>query len=160
MLSPLSPAKFLELERQQDRLVESMLVLKVNNCNAVDVAAQEFITWHARVLQVEGGEDHVKNSIELVVNALRPGLDVCLKSTCSVCLGTPPGNKQSVDAFLIHAFYAEQLASIAGDSSAASRWQQLGDSCAEHAGRPLPHPIMCDTCGISPEDTAEAPVCP
>jgi hypothetical protein len=169
LLSPLSPAKFLELERQQKKITNDLSNILSDqllngitrgNCNDADVLSQRFITWHARVLQVEGGEEHFKNSIELVVNALRPGLDACLKSTCSVCMGTPPGNKQSVDAFLIHAFYAEQIATIAGDSSEAGRWQTLGDLCAEHAGRPLPHIVVCDTCAVSPGEPTKAPVCP
>jgi hypothetical protein len=173
LLSPLSPAKFLELERQQQKITNDLSNILSDqllngitrgNCNDADVLSQRFITWHARVLQVEGGEDHFKNSIELVVTALRPGLDACLKSTCSVCMGTPPGNKQSVDAFLIHAFYAEQLANIAGDSSEAGRWQTLGDLCAENAGRPLPHPPVCEgsECREAPVSgpTATPPVCP
>lgn len=155
LLSPLTPLKFAELERQQFKIANELLKILSDqlqngitrgNCNEIDVLSQKFITWHARVLQVEGGADHFNNSINAAATGLRPALEACLTATCSICMGTPPISKQSVDSFLIHAFYAEKITNIAGDSSEAARWFDLSNMCAENAKRPLPHPQVA-SCG-------------
>jgi hypothetical protein len=139
LLFPLTPLKFVELDRQNVKFQRSLLSLGgVLNCNDVDVAAQEFITWYTRVKQAKG-QGQFNDSIKKNARALLPYLLECMKDVCSLCMGTPPGNKQSTDAFLIHAFYAEQIARIAGLPDEALRWWTLANQCATNAGRPLPH---------------------
>jgi hypothetical protein len=75
------------------------------SCNDVDVSAQEFITWHSHVIQAGVSQFELVISHDLAI--LRSRLNSCLKDTCQICLGKPPLNKQSVNAFLVHAFYAE-----------------------------------------------------
>lgn len=172
LLSPLTPLRFVELDRQRVRIANALLSIlsdQLNsgitrgNCNDLDVLSQQFITWHARVIQVAGGSDRYQSPINNIVSSLRIGLDACLKATCSICMGTPPINKQSVDSFLIHAFYAETLANIAGDSGEANKWYDLANQCANNAGRPLPRPVVayCGPPGTPGCGTAAAPnVCP
>lgn len=164
LLSPLTPLKFVDLERQNTRFVTTDLMgLPGANCNDVDVASQKFITWYDHV-QAAQGLDYFKKSIDSNLNTLRSFMDACLQATCSICMGTPPIKKQSADSFLIHAFYAERLANFAGDDIERKKWYDLANMCANNAGIKFPHPIVayCGGPSVPGCGTAAAPpaVCP
>jgi hypothetical protein len=83
------------------------------------VAAQSFITWYARVTQMNA----VSNFNDVIAHdtqVLSGRLNDCLKIVCPFCVGTP-GDKHAPQSFLVLAFYAEQIANIAGNSSEAAR---------------------------------------
>jgi len=124
------------------------------NCNYVDVVAQQFITWNAHV-ESGGASSFFKDEIARDTSVLSNSLLKCMQATCSICMGTPPINKQSVDSFLIHAFYAEKIATIAGNSSDAERWRDLANRCADNAKRPLPYPVVA--CFCVPPNCGESP---
>jgi hypothetical protein len=151
-----------ELTRQHDLQIKPAIdrVFGIEgDCNYVDVVAQEFINWYTRV-QALGFEPNFNDEINRDMSVLQNSLVKCMTNVCSLCMGTPPGDKQKTDSFLIHAFYAETIALLAGNSSDADRWRELENACATNTGRRLPHMVMCDTCAISPEEPAKAPVCP
>jgi hypothetical protein len=154
-LTPLSPADALIdselrelLGRQHDLGIKPAIdrvFAMENDCNYVDVVAQQFINWYARVERVSA-QDHFKNEIDRDTSVLLARLIKCMGPLCSLCLGTPPGDRQHTDSFLIHAYYAERISTIAGDYSGAANWRQFANACAQNAGRPMPDPPVA-TCG-------------
>jgi hypothetical protein len=133
------------------------------NCNYVDVVAQQFITWYTRVLGASA-EYRFQEEIARDTTVLQNSLVKCMTDVCSLCMGKPPGDKQHTDAFLIHAFYAERIAGIAGNSNDALRWRDLANACAINSGRRLPYPIVAycgppgtPGCGAT---SAPPPACP
>jgi len=149
VIDVLTPWHDLQIKPAIDRVFEIE-----GNCNYVDVVAQQFLTWYNRVVAL-GFESNFNDEINRDTSVLQNSLVKCMTNVCSLCMGTPPGDKQRTDSFLIHAFYAERIALIAGNSSDAERWSELENACATNAGLRLPHMIMCDTCCIDdcvPED--------
>jgi hypothetical protein len=134
-----------------------------DDCNYVDVVAQEFINWHTRVKAV-GLDYEFTEEIDRDTAVLLASLVKCMIPTCSLCLGTPPGDKQKTDSFLIHSFYAEQIAKIAGLPDETFRWWTLANQCAANTGRRLPHANTDAGCGndcpVGDTATMVPPVCP
>lgn len=75
-------------------------------------------------------------------------------------MDTPSGNKQSVDSFLVLAFYAERIANIAQNYDEASRWSDLADACAANAGLPPLSMVMGHGDPGVVVATSTPPVCP
>jgi hypothetical protein len=160
-LAPLVPKKINNLAKQNETKIAPVIDSLDNlngNCNKVAVAAQSFITWYARVVQMNA----VSNFNDVIAHdtqVLSGRLNDCLKIVCPFCVGKA-GDKHAPQSFLVLAFYAEQIANIAGNSSEAARWRDLANSCAQNAGIPLPHVVVCDTCAVSGESPTITPVCP
>jgi hypothetical protein len=142
------------LTREHQQFLNYLPRALSGDCNAVDVAAQMFINWHTHVKNM-GGTAYFQSTINTDTQILLSLLITCMEDVCQLCLDTPPGPARSVDSFLIHTFYAEQIASITGNEDEA-RWRRLADRCAVNAGRPLPHPAMSE-CGPGSDCTGGGP---
>jgi len=150
-----------ELRRQHDLQIKPAIdrVFGMDvDCNYVDVVAQQFITWHTRV-EALGFNYEFEEEIDRDTAVLLAALFKCMQIPCSLCMGTPPGDRREVDKFLIHAFYAEQIANIAGDYEGVHRWDNLANACAQNTGRPLPNPGLA-TCGLGCSPGAPNPTPP
>jgi hypothetical protein len=135
----------------------------MEDCNFVDVAALQFITWHKHA-ESGGAAFLFEEEIAASTSILLAKLVQCMIPSCALCLGNPPGTSQQTDAFLIHAYYAEQVSIIAGLPSERYRYWTLANQCAANAGRPTPHADTSAGCGTNCVDTngatLEPPTCP
>jgi hypothetical protein len=131
-----------ELARQhRDRIQPRINLVPTmeDNCNYVDVTAQEFINWHAHVERANA-VDHFRNEISADSAVLLAMLIKCAAPDCNLCMQDPPGPSQNANSFMIHAYYAERIANISGSYDEVRSFGDLAQQCAVNAGLEQPAP--------------------
>jgi uncharacterized protein involved in tolerance to divalent cations len=145
-----------QLTQEHDRLLKKLLT-NLNACNNVVQAARNFFKWYGNV-QSAGQQNYFKSVIDADSKLLTAKLKDCLQISCPLCMTNQKASKKSAQTLIVQSTYIQLFYQLAGDSTNANYYRELGNKCAQNAGLPLPSPHVADCqgsqCGAVPTEVA------